>query len=119
MRASCQEKEKQAQMQDKRDNSKTQRPDKCDNDIDIVDLTSEDPTDQVGEPVSAAASESCETSAPKRRRVGTVSENNAPLASSHSSHNQAKTIEYLSLPGGVLDDTILACVDAIAQQLNW
>ena len=96
-------------------------PDKRDNhiDIDIVDLTSEDPTDQVGEPVSAAASESCETSAPKRRRVGTVSENNAPLASSHSSHNQAKTIEYLSLPGGVLDDTILACVDAIAQQLNW
>lgn len=56
-------------MPDKCDNSKTQKPDKCDNDIDIVDLTSEDPTDQVGEPVFAAASESCETSAPKRRRV--------------------------------------------------
>ena len=42
---------------------------KCDNDIDIVDLTSEDPTESGIEPASAAASESCETSAPKRRRV--------------------------------------------------
>jgi hypothetical protein len=43
-------------------------PNKCDNEIDIVDLTSEDST-EVGEPASTAASESCETSAPKRRRV--------------------------------------------------
>ena len=66
-----------------------------------VDLTSDADDDDV-----------CVVEPPgeKRRRVDS--------ASVGSSKPSGKP-EYLSLPGGVLDDAVLARVDAVCQQLNW
>ena len=47
-----------------------------------------------------------------------VHESDSSTAASSGTRNGTKLIEYLSLPGGVLDDKVLKSFDAIAQQLN-
>jgi hypothetical protein len=81
----------------------------CERPSDVIDLTAE-----THEPV--ATSSTAETRA--EDTDGSSSNKKRRVCDKDGIVSRARPVQYLSLPGGVLDDTILARVDAIAQQLN-